>query len=245
MQTYANESIEPMSRELRPAPLGRCLLVWLARFGGARRPDRLAPARPAGRPRGRRQRCPARQPFDQVLVWVCEAALLGTAGWLWLVTGLLVRDAARGRSPVRRGVPAPVRRLVLVACGAALAGGLATPSYAAPVSDAGDRTPARAPPSSRDFPSPTGPPPRCTSATSWPGAARPSGVPAPRTRRRAPWWSGPATRCGGWPTPPSPPTLPSPPSAERWHRIYRANRGVIGPDPDLIQPDQRLRLPRR
>jgi len=30
----------------------------------------------------------------------------------------------------------------------------------------------------------------------------------------------------------------------RWHRIYRLNRDLIGPDPDLIQPGQRLRLPR-
>ena len=33
--------------------------------------------------------------------------------------------------------------------------------------------------------------------------------------------------------------------SDRWHRIYRANRAVIGADPDLIQPEQRLRLPRR
>ena len=29
----------------------------------------------------------------------------------------------------------------------------------------------------------------------------------------------------------------------RWREIYALNRGVIGPDPDLIQPAQRLRLP--
>ena len=29
----------------------------------------------------------------------------------------------------------------------------------------------------------------------------------------------------------------------RWHAIYAANRSVIGPDPDLIVPGQRLRLP--
>jgi nucleoid-associated protein YgaU len=29
----------------------------------------------------------------------------------------------------------------------------------------------------------------------------------------------------------------------RWHEIYELNRTVVGADPDLIQPAQRLRLP--
>ena len=184
------------------------------------------------------------QPFDQVLVWVSETALLGAAAWLWLVTGLLARDAARGRSPVRRGVPGPVRRLVLVACGTALAGGLAAPSYAAPVVEAGDR--AR------------------------PGTAVIEGLPLPDratatmhlgflvARRSAtlgrpgPADSPPRTvvvRAGdtlwGLADATLPPRAPASAVNERWHRIYRANRGVIGADPDLIQPEQRLRLPRR
>jgi len=28
-----------------------------------------------------------------------------------------------------------------------------------------------------------------------------------------------------------------------WHAIYAANRALIGPDPDVLQPGQRLRLP--
>ncbi len=233
-----------MSRELRPAPLGRCLLVWLgasaalSALTGWLLPDLLAASEVAA------SDALHEQPFDQLLVWVCEAALLGTAAWLWLVTGLLVRDAARGRSPVRRGVPASVRRLVLVACGAALAGGLATPSYAAPVSDAGDR--ARAGPAVVEgLPLPD----RATatmhlgqlvarrSATL--GRPRPAD-PTPRTvvvrAGDTLWGLADATL---------PPRAPESAVAERWHRIYRANRGVIGPDPDLIQPDQRLRLPRR
>ncbi len=31
--------------------------------------------------------------------------------------------------------------------------------------------------------------------------------------------------------------------AARWHAIYAANRSLIGPDPDVIVPGQRLRLP--
>jgi nucleoid-associated protein YgaU len=30
----------------------------------------------------------------------------------------------------------------------------------------------------------------------------------------------------------------------RWREIYAANRAVVGPDPDLIRPGERLRLPR-
>jgi nucleoid-associated protein YgaU len=30
----------------------------------------------------------------------------------------------------------------------------------------------------------------------------------------------------------------------RWHAVYRRNRGVIGPDPDLILPGQVLSLPK-
>jgi nucleoid-associated protein YgaU len=32
-------------------------------------------------------------------------------------------------------------------------------------------------------------------------------------------------------------------SANRWKEIYEANRSVIGDDPDLIKPGQKLRLP--
>jgi hypothetical protein len=42
--------------------------------------------------------------------------------------------------------------------------------------------------------------------------------------------------------------LPAPATARqvtaRWHAVYRRNRGVIGPDPDLILPGQVLSLPK-
>ncbi|MFZ2013701.1 MAG: LysM domain-containing protein, partial [Nocardioides sp.] len=31
--------------------------------------------------------------------------------------------------------------------------------------------------------------------------------------------------------------------ADRWHALYAANRGRIGPDPDLVEPGLRLLLP--
>ncbi len=231
-----------MSRELRPAPPLRCALVWtvgavaLATLAAWLLPDLLAAREQvaAGGLSGRG--------FDEVLVWVCEAALLGAGGWLWLVTGLVVRDAARGRSRARRGVPAPVRRLVLVACGVALAGGIAAPSYAvaAPADRAAEEQSAI-----QGLPLPD----RATTATHVghlfarqaatvhrPGPASPP----PRTVVVRPgdtlWGLADDTLA---------PDASAEAVSERWRQIYRVNRAVIGADPDLIRPDQRLRLPRR
>jgi hypothetical protein len=221
----------------------RCALVWLAGSAalaalvGWLLPDLLA-ARDLVAADGLGGR-----PFDQVLVWLCEAVLLVAAAWLWVVTGLVARDAARGRGPVRRGVPAPLRRLVLVACGAALAGSLAAPSFAAPAAEPGDRADPR--------------------------GAVVDGLPLPDRATAAMHIGQLLTRTAtrGRPGPPEPaartvvvrpgdtlwgladatlsPGAPASEVDDRWHRIYRANRSVIGDDPDLIRPDQRLRLPRR
>src|SRR3954454_21542740 len=71
--------------------------------------------------------------FDAVLVRLAEAALLCCAAWLWAVTPVWAAQACRGR-PARetRAVPAVVRRVVLAACGVALAGALALPPGATP-----------------------------------------------------------------------------------------------------------------
>ena len=73
------------------------------------------------------------QPFERLLEWLCAGVAAVGAGWLWLVTTLVALEAARGGAtrPVR-GVPAPLRRLLLLACGAALSGGLAAPAVATP-----------------------------------------------------------------------------------------------------------------
>ena len=59
------------------------------------------------------------------LVAVAAAALVLAACWASAVAGVVCLQVAR-RAPVpRAGVPAPVRRLLLRACGVAVAGGLA------------------------------------------------------------------------------------------------------------------------
>ena len=133
-----------------------------------------------------------------------------------------------------------VRRLVLVACGAALAGGLAAPSYAVSASaDRGARTsvdpgPAAPRPGHRDHARrPTGGP---AGRRRHPAAAR-------RARRRRTVVVRPGDTLWGLAATRSRPDAPDAAVTDRWQQIYRVNRAVIGADPDLIRPDQRLRLP--
>src|SRR5688500_3526163 len=57
---------------------------------------------------------------DEALVRVCVASLLAAVGWAWLATLSVVAEAWCGRAG-RRRVVAPLRRLVLLCCGIALA----------------------------------------------------------------------------------------------------------------------------
>lgn len=179
------------------------------------------------------------------------AALLGTGsalvgagcvGWLWFLVTLGVAEAHRGR-PTRTVVPPVVRRLVLAACGASLAGGLALPAQA-------DHAAA--------------PPPESGQHAT---RARLVGLPVPDLTTSTTAWLGavaePEHRTGTRPTEPEPRTvrvgagdtlwalaeasLPTGAGAaaidRRWREIYRANAGTLGADPDLIHPGQRIVLP--
>ena len=71
--------------------------------------------------------------FEAALARLCAAALLVSLGWLWVVATVVAVDASRGRVRARRGVPVGLQRLLLGACGLALAGGVAsTPAHAGP-----------------------------------------------------------------------------------------------------------------
>jgi LysM repeat protein len=237
-----------MSRELRPAPVARCLFVWsaaaaaLGALGAWLLPD-LLEARAALASAG--PAFLAGLAFDEVLVWLCELALLASAGWLWLVTGLVALDAARGRVRGRRGVPAAVRRVVLAACGAALVGGtLAAPASAMAFGSGGgggggggDRAVAGLPMPDRATVTVHVSRLIASVSVAEPPAPPPSPPPTVVVRPGDTLWSLAAQTLA--------PGAPDAVIAEQWQRIYRANRAVIGPDPDLIQPDQRLRLPGR
>ncbi len=208
-------------RLLGPA---RCLAVWLAATAALAALTTwlwpgLVEAR-AGLP------TMAEQPFERLLVWLCTVtALLGSV-WLWVVTSLVALTAAGRPRPALRGVPAPWRRLVLAACGVALAGSVAGPALATPGQLHQDRG---------------GHPAETTSVRGLPLPDRPAGAPrGTRTHVVRPGESLWSIAAAQVPDPTDTAAV-----AARWHRIYETNRQAVGADPDLILPGLRLHLPPR
>jgi nucleoid-associated protein YgaU len=152
---------------------------------------------------------------DLALVRLCLAALVGAVAWAWLQGMAGVADAWRGAAPVTE--PRALRRLALVACGVALAGSLASPAHATPDGPRGDRL------------------------SGLPLPDRAEG-PARLAERRVVVRPGDSLwglaerdlRARGSDRQVS----------DRWLAIYLRNRGVIGPDPDLIHPGQVLEIPK-
>lgn len=154
--------------------------------------------------------------FDQLLVWPFAAAALAGVGWLWTVTTVVTLGAALGRPPgptERHGIPAWLRRLVLAACGVALAGGL-SPAVATPGQLHQDQAGASTGVTVRDRPLPDRVVVVRPGDTLWDLAAE--GLPQAADDATV------AARC---------------------RLIYELNRDLIGDDPDLIHPALRLRLP--
>ena len=141
-----------------------------------------------------------------------------------------------GRSGRTPRVPDVVRRWVLVACGVTLASGLLAPAHA----ERGASDPPRAR-RRRDR------------------ARRPAGPrsgdhdhPVARAARAPPRALAPAVvvvaagdSLWGLAARSLPTTADDAEIERRWREIYRANREVVGADPDLIRPGQRLVLPDR
>jgi hypothetical protein len=183
---------------------------------------------------------------SDVVGWLttgCSVVTAGCVGWLWLLTTLLVVDALRGRPARRAGIPDVVRRLVLAGCGLTLVSGGAA-LVAAPVQASGpaaDHAPRAAASETLLVGLPL--PDRTTSTTAWLAQlGRHTATRRPEPRRAsvvvAPGdtlWSIAAHSLAD-----SPDALEV---ERRWREIYHANRDVIGADPDLIVPGQRLVLP--
>jgi hypothetical protein len=195
-------------RDRRGARLRR-LGVWVVATGvvGCLVPL-LAPEVAAG---------PVGGPFAARLVWLCAAAGLAGAAWLWLLATAVAVEAVTGAGAASR-VSLPGHRLVLAACGIALAG--ASPAAATPGAPHVDPHDAAA----------------AVLLTGLPLPDRPVGDDAVVVRAGDTLWAL-AERA-------LPPGADDGAVTARWHRIYHLNRDLIGPDPDLIQPGQRLRLPR-
>lgn len=222
MQTHANEGLAIVSRG-RSTLIWRSLAVWLAvtaatAAGAAAGPGAWHLVTPDA---GTAQ-------FADLLVAVCAAGLLVALSWLWLITTVTVVELATGRIRAGGGT---TRRLVLLACGAAVLAGTATPALAADGDSAilaGLSLPDRSVTTSEVHHRQT--PSRRTPRTV---DSRPD--PAPRDHVVRPGdslWSIAEAAPGA-----------TEDVEERWREIWAANRDVIGDDPDLILPGQRLHLP--
>lgn len=195
----------------------RCALVWTGATSLAALACRWLLTPSAGAVGG----------FQGLLLHTCSFALAACVLWAWAATSAVVLDAARRRPRERRAIPARLRRFVLAACGVALAAGaspaLATPGpvpLAGPVGHVHHlRQHGRPQATSRAVvvvPELTASSVVVRSGdTLWSIAAR--GLPVGATDRQV---------------------------AAAWHRIYQRNRDVIGANPDLLLPGQRLELPR-
>lgn len=154
-----------------------------------------------------------------VVVAACATGLSIALAWLWVVTTATVAGIATGR--VRTG--GATRRLVLVACGVAVVAGTSVPA----VASGGDGSELLV------------------------GLSLPERAVAPARHRRPPVTPAAAEQTSSTYVVRPGDSLSSialaHPGAgsldERWRAIWRANRDVVGDDPDLILPGQALRLP--
>ncbi len=164
----------------------------------------------------------AAETLPQTMVAACATVLALSLAWLWVVTSVTVTEVVTGAVPRSGGA---TRRLVLLACGAAVVAGTALPAHAS----SGD------------------------GAEVLVGLPLPERAAAPDTSGRpaAPVASIAATtadsyvvRTGDslWSIARAHPA-PAGDVETRWRAIWRHNRGVVGGDPDLIHPGQSLRLP--
>lgn len=209
---------------LLPAPRARSVAVALAATAVAA--ALLAVLGPAAA-----TPLPPAPAFDDLLVRGCLLALAACALWAWLAVLAVVLEAVRtpaGRAAPATGpraVPAGVRRLVLLACGVALTG-----AVTGAVGGSAGATPG---------PVALGPGQSGVLTAGLPYPDRPTDADAGRrgtvvVRAGDTLWSLAAGRL--------PRGAGDAQVSAAWQRLHADNRRAV-PDPDLIRPGQRLRLP--
>lgn len=167
---------------------------------------------------------PARD-FARLLVQVCATLALVAALCLWALASQVAVLAWRGPDALAPRRLGPVRSALLALCGVAVLSGT-TPAIATPDHDSGSApVPARA---LSGLPLPD----RATGSLAH---ALPDERAIVRVRAGDALWTIAERHLG-------PQVRPSDVAAYT-RRLHAANRAVIGPDPDLIRPGQRLRLP--
>ncbi|MBD3925258.1 LysM peptidoglycan-binding domain-containing protein [Nocardioides cavernae] len=164
----------------------------------------------------------ASQTVPQVLVAACATGLALSLAWLWIVTSVTVAEVVTDSVPRSGGA---TRRLVLLACGAAVVAGTALPAQAS--SGDGVEVLVGLPLPERAV-APAGP--GRTGAAAAPAAAPTAGTYVVRPGDSL--WSIAHAH-----------PVPAGDVEARWRSIWRHNRDVVGDDPDLIHPGQALRLP--
>jgi hypothetical protein len=205
--------------DLNFAGRARCLLVWLA----ATAATALTTAWAAPDLRA----VSSAPPFDRLVVGVAAGALTACAAWAWVVTGIVITQALRGRARAAApGVPHWLRTLVLLACGLVVVSG-----GAAQAADGGHG--GRSDP--REVVAGLPPPERVLGGLRAVPAAPEPADSVLVVRPGDTLWDIAAADLDGRPDD----ALIS----AHWHRIHRLNLAVIGPDPDLIHPGQQLRMP--
>lgn len=163
---------------------------------------------------------------DDMLVAVCASGLAAALGWLWVVTTATVVGLLAGREASEGGA---TRRLVLVACGAAVLAGTAAPSLAAGGGDGPELLVGLALPERAVAPAVH----RDRRATTAPSSSEVgSGAEVYVVRPGDSLWSIARSH-----------PLDTTTLDHRWRSIWAANRNEVGDDPDLIIPGQALRLP--
>ncbi len=197
-----------------PAPLHRCLAVGGTAAGASvALVAWLLPAALAPAPG-----------LDGALVRICAVVAAAAATWLGVVGVAVSVEAAAGGGTRFVGVPGPVRRALLAACGVAMVAGLAAPAGAAPGRHDGPQKAAAV---------------VASAIAGLPLPDRPHGGAQVRRGGSAParavtvqpgdsLWELAEEHLG---------------DGNRWTELYAANRSVVGADPDLIRPAERLRIP--
>ncbi|QIG44016.1 LysM peptidoglycan-binding domain-containing protein [Nocardioides anomalus] len=167
---------------------------------------------------------------DQALVRLCLGALVLAVAWGWVQLLAGVADAWRGAAHrPGAGTACAVRRLALVACGAAVTGGLTALGGVAGADPGVD--PGVHPVVRHDRP-----------VDALRGLPLPERAVGPAHVLRADvvvvragdtLWRLAERRLQ--------PTASDREVTAAWHRLYAANRSVVGPDPDVLHPGQVLR----
>lgn len=162
--------------------------------------------------------------FVSLLVQLCSAAALVSVAALWWLTTDVVRQAVRpGSTRTLPGRVGAVRGLLLAACGIAVFSTTAGVAHAHEGADAPLDAEAL-----EGLPLPD-------RATGGGPAGTPLDARVVRVRPGDSLWAIAARALG--------PGASAAQVTSYWHRIHAANAAVIGSDPDLLLPDQQLRLP--